>query len=301
MARVKRLLGAAAACAVAMAPITSSAAPTPSPSLDRVLAPPPSGYTEVTTSSLNGEFSAHEYAVNASGVSPDQTESTLKKEGFVDGYAKTWVSASPRRALVELVMAFTGGAGARNVLTALERSDKADPRFSRADTMSGIDPYYGVHFISGGTYADEFIFVKGNDLFGVAVGAPTDDALTPARDQTTTQYNSAPAETIPSSQWPENASHNLTFAFGALIPIVLVAVIVIGVGLILVARSRRPAAAIAGGMPPTVQMSPDGSYWWDGQAWRDASREAPPFAQRSSDGTLWWDGRTWRPVPPPAA
>jgi hypothetical protein len=58
-----------------------------------------------------------------------------------------------------------------------------------------------------------------------------------------------------------------------------------------------PVAAPAG-----VQLSDDGKYWWDGQAWKDASLEAPPSAQRSSDGTLWWDGRNWRPVPqsPPA-
>jgi hypothetical protein len=298
MARVKRLLGAAAACALAMLPLMSPAAPSPSPSLDSVLAAPPSGYAEVTTSPLNGEFNAHQYAVNASGVSPDQTESTLRKEGFVDGYAKTWVSASPRRALVELVMAFTGGAGARNVLTALERSDKADPRFSRADMMSGIDPYYGVHFVSGGTYADEFIFVKGNDLFGVAVGAPTDDALTPARDQATAQFNSAPAETIPSSQWPENQGPELDA--GKLSADVVVAVFVIGliIGIPLFIRRNNRRRASLGSIP---QMSPDGGYWWDGQAWREASREAPPSASRSSDGTLWWDGRTWRPVPPPAA
>jgi opacity protein-like surface antigen len=301
---VKLLVAALAAAAMAMAPMAAAAAPSPSPSLDTVLAKPPSGYTEVTTSSLNGRFSAHEYAQNASGVSPQETESTLNKDGFVDGYAKTWVSASPRRALVELVMAFTGGAGARKVMTALETSDKADARFTHTDTMTGIDPYYGVHFAGGGTFADEFVFVKGNDLFGVAVGAPTDNVLKPAQDQTTSQFDSAPSETIPSSQWPENATHNVPLAIGAigaLIPIVLVAIVVIGVGLLLVARSRRPAAAMAGAMSPGIPMSPDGNYWWDGQAWRDAAREAPPFAQRSSDGTLWWDGRTWRPVPPPAA
>ena len=298
MARVKRLLGAAAACALAMLPLMSPAAPSPSPSLDSVLAAPPSGYAEVTTSPLNGEFNAHQYAVNASGVSPDQTESTLRKEGFVDGYAKTWVSASPRRALVELVMAFTGGAGARNVLTALERSDKADARFTHADTMPGIDPYYGVHFVSGGTYADEFIFVKGNDLFGVAVGAPTDDALTPARDQATAQFNSAPAETIPSSQWPENQGPELDA--GKLSADVVVAVFVIGliIGIPLFIRRNNRRRASLGSIP---QMSPDGGYWWDGQGWPEASREAPPSPSRSSDGTLWWDGRTWRPVPPPAA
>jgi len=48
-------------------------------------------------------------------------------------------------------------------------------------------------------------------------------------------------------------------------------------------------------------MSPDGNYWWDGQTWRDASREAPPAALRSLDGYYWWDGRTWRTVPQPTS
>jgi hypothetical protein len=300
MARVNRLLAALALGAMAMTPVASAASPTPSPSLDTVLAAPPSGYSQLTTSSLNGEFTSHQYAANGTGVSAQQTESTLNRDGFVDGYARTWVLASPRRALVELVMAFTGGAGARKVLSALEASDKADSRFTHADTVSGIEPYFGVHFVDKGTFADEFVFVKGNDLFGVLVAAPTDDVLTPARDQATAQYNSAPAETIPSSQWPENAFTGQSLAYWAgyfSIPVLFVIVVV---AVIAIARSRRrtvaPVMQAAG-----VQMSPDGNYWWDGQAWRDASREAPPFAQRSSDGTLWWDGRNWRPVLPPGA
>jgi len=47
-----------------------------------------------------------------------------------------------------------------------------------------------------------------------------------------------------------------------------------------------------------IQLSEDGNYWWDGQTWRDSSREVPPTAQRSFDGVTWWDGRSWRPVPP---
>ena len=62
----------------------------------------------------------------------------------------------------------------------------------------------------------------------------------------------------------------------------------IGLAVVLVKRSKPPAAA---------QLTSDGHYWWDGQFWRDAQLEVPPTAKRSADGHLWWDGRQWRAVP----
>jgi hypothetical protein len=49
--------------------------------------------------------------------------------------------------------------------------------------------------------------------------------------------------------------------------------------------------------PATTHMSPDGRFWWDGAAWRDAATSAPATAPRSPDGMFWWDGGTWRAVP----
>src|SRR5436305_271579 len=89
--------------------------------------------------------------------------------GFVDGYGKEWTSATARRALIEAVMAFNGGSGAKKALTALEATDKADTNYKHSDTITGIDPYYGAHFTSSGAFEDEFVFVKGNDLFLVIV------------------------------------------------------------------------------------------------------------------------------------
>ncbi len=314
MARVNRFLCSAAVCFMALAPLTAFAAsPSPSPGLDTVLAPAPSGYTQLTTASLHGEFTAHDWAVNASGASPQETETTLNRFGFVDGYGKEWSSASLRRGLVEAVMAFSGGSGAKKALTALESTDKADSHYSHPDTITGIDPYYGAHFTPSGAFEDEFVFVKGNDLFIVIIAGAQDTVLTPATDQAKAQYDSAPAETIPSSQWPENQqspSASGLGAIGIILPIVVVAAIIAAVVGLIRRRQRPPAMAMGTYAPPSmsssgeVQMSPDGNFWWDGQAWKDAAHEAPPFAQRSSDGSLWWDGKTWRSVPqgqqPPA-
>jgi hypothetical protein len=314
MARVNRFLSAAAVCFMAFAPITAHAAsPSPSPGLDTVLAPAPGGFAELTTASLHGEFTAHDWAVNASGASPQETEATLNRFGFVDGYGKEWSSASLRRGLVEAVMAFNGGSGAKKALTALESTDKADSHYSHPDTITGIDTYYGAHFTPSGAFEDEFVFIKGNDLFLVIMAGAQDTVLTPATDQAKAQFDSAPAETIPSSQWPENqqssSASGLGTAIGIALPIIVVAAIIAAVVGVIRRRRQPPAMAMGTYAPPSmspageVQMSPDGNFWWDGQAWKDAAHEAPSFAQRSNDGSLWWDGRTWRPVPqgqPPA-
>jgi hypothetical protein len=315
MARVNRFLGSAAVCFIALLPLNALAAsPSPSPGLDTVLAPAPSGYVELTTATLHGEFTAHDWAVNASGASAQETETTLNRFGFVDGYGKEWNSTSLRRGVVEAVMAFSGGSGAKKALTALESTDKADSHYSHSDTITGINPYYGAHFTPTGAFEDEFVFVKGNDLFIVIFAGAQDTVLTPATDQAKAQYDSAPAETIPSSQWPENQQSSSAFglgsAIGVILPILVVGGIIAAVIGVIRRRQRPPAMAVGTYAPPSmsptaeVQMSPDGNFWWDGQAWKDAAHEAPPFAQRSSDGSLWWDGRTWRAVPqgqqPPA-
>jgi hypothetical protein len=312
MCRVKRLLCAAAIAAIALSPITAAAAatPSPSPSLDSILAKPPgSDYAELTTGTLHGEFTAHDWAASATGVSASETEATLKKDGFVDGYGKTWASSSTRKALVEAVMAFSGAQGAKKALTALEASDKADSHYTHADSITGINPYYGGHFVdsNNSTVEDLFVFAKGNDVFFVILASTKDDALTLATSQAKTQFESAPDSTIPSSQWPENAvsgsgAYQVGYAVGRIFSIAfIVGVVLLVVGLILRRRRRAAVPGYGAAAPATaVQLSPDGNYWWDGQAWRDASQEAPPVAQRSSDGNLWWDGRTWRPVPQPA-
>ncbi len=317
MSRVSRLLSAAAIAGLAIVPITASATPSPSPSLSGVLMQPPSGFSELPSSPFHGSFTAHDYAQASGSTKADQVEKTLNQFGFVDGFGKTWIHQADQHALVEAVMAFTGGKGARDWMTAAQKDDKSDPTYAHADSIDGIPTYYGGHFkySSSNTEGDVYSFVKGNDLFIVGFVSTKDDVLALAQTQAKAQYSSAPNETIPSSQWPENqnksAAYQLGWFIGRLLPIVVI--VGIAVAIFGVVRNRRRASmtpAMAGGAGSAgaagVQMSGDGKYWWDGQAWRDAANEAPPSAQRSADGALWWDGQTWRPVPgaaqpPPAA
>ncbi|HKW59187.1 MAG TPA: hypothetical protein VJR46_05485 [Candidatus Dormibacteraeota bacterium] len=273
------------------------ATPSPSPTLDTVLAPPPAGFVKLTTALLHGHFTAEDYASSAEASKQSSVLATMKRDGFVDGFSSTWVSQSSQHVLVEAALAFTGGRGAHSWLTAVEAADKKDARYVREDTMPGLGTYYGAHLAdtASKTYGDEFSFVKGNDVFVVVVVSTKDDALNQAMSQSTAQYSAAPDETIPSGQWPENqstpASNSYTAGF---LVFLILAVLVSATTLVIRRRRRAVVPALAG-----VQMSPDGNYWWDGQSWRDAARETPPFAQRSAGGALWWDGRTWRPTPQP--
>src|SRR5256885_3399564 len=146
MARVNRLIKAAAIALFALAPVTASAAPSPSPGLDTMLATPPSGYTELTSSPFHGLFTAHDYAQASGSSKADQIEQTLNHDGFVSGFGKTWLHQVSAHALVEAVLAFTGAKGAKDWLVSAEAGDKSDSTYAHADSISGISPYYGGHF-----------------------------------------------------------------------------------------------------------------------------------------------------------
>src|SRR2546423_4216119 len=258
-----RTLTLVAAVALATSPLSGAAAstPSPSPSLDKVLAPPPgSDFTELTTGVLHGEFTAHDWATtNASGSDATETEKTLTKDGFVDGYGKTWAQPSAGHAMIEAVMAFSGGQGARKALTSLEASDKADKSYQHANTISGIEPYYGAHFAdtASTTVGDLFVFVKGNDVFFVILASQKDDVLTTATTQAKAQYDAAPASTIPTGQWPENAVKPVSGSSAALGIGVIAAIIVAIVAVTAVLAARQggpdpPANGRAGARSPAL-------------------------------------------------
>lgn len=59
-----------------------------------------------------------------------------------------------------------------------------------------------------------------------------------------------------------------------------------------------PEPAVETQRGPVIQMSPEGTEWWDGDEWRDVRTATPPTAQRSDDGKWWWDGSAWHEVAP---
>ena len=300
---MKRLLAAVPTVFLALVPAVAAAAPPSlSPTLDQVLIAPPAGFVKVATAAMHGRFTTAQYTKDY-GEQAVQAEHQLKANGFVDGYGLQWSQRSTRRTIVQWAIAFTGGAGARSFLEYEQGVKQSRTSFRRNDPLPGIDPYYGQHYAISSVIGDVFAFVKGNDLIGLMVYSPRDDNLKVASPLVSNQYNFAPPSTIPSDQWPENAKQATSQPpikapnISGVLPFLLIALLVVGIaaigsGLLMKARRwKRAPASVA------VQLSPDGTHWWDGRGWRDSAREAPPFAQRSGDGGFWWDGHTWRPVP----
>jgi hypothetical protein len=293
----------AAACAIALQPLGAFASlPVPNPALSGILAPPPSkDYVESDRNVpglLEGPFDAKTFVASTGSTKADAMQKTLERYGFVDGYGRTWFQKGTQHVLVEYVMAFANNDGAKKWLRAAQAADKSDPGYQRPISLTGIDNYYGAHFFysKSQSYGDGFAFVKGNDFFTLVFVSPKDDLGNAAADQTKRQFDLAPDYTIPPSQ--SASTDSLAYNVGRLIVPVIFLVLLLGLILFVVAMVRRSQRrpAIAGG---AVQLSADGRYWWDGQAWRDAEHEVPPTVQRSADGSQWWDGRAWRPVPPP--
>ena len=202
-------LTVAAFAAVTMLPASGGLAagtPSPSPHLSQVLADPPSTrYIELaphTPGILEGPFDAGTYA-SIGGLDMQSSIATLARDGFIAGYGRAWVRQSPDRVMVEIVVAFTGGQGARLWLQQSQLADLTDPTFQHSITVDGIDTYYGARMSDSVSYfADAFLFVKGNDGFLVSTISGSDDLGDSAAAQTRVQYRHAPAYTIPPSGWP---------------------------------------------------------------------------------------------------
>ncbi|HYS98514.1 MAG TPA: hypothetical protein VEM94_08955 [Candidatus Dormibacteraeota bacterium] len=300
---LSRLIASAAAAAMTLAllPVTAFAAASPSPSLDTLLAAPPaSDYKEDTQGlALEGSFGLKDYVDFLGPADPSGTQTTLQRDGFVSGYGRSWVQQASSHLLLEIVIAFSGGSGAKNWLGTSQELDKADQFYKSAMSITGIETAYGVHFADPTTpaYADVAYFVKGNDYFIIGLVSGADDLGDSAPSQTRRQYDTAPPYTIPPSQWPESARSILTDPLKFVTPAAYVlggavAVAVLAALIVLLVWRRRPRAHHTAAIE--LHVSPDGRYWWDGHAWRESSHEIPPNALRSDDGNYWWDGGEWR-------
>src|SRR5437660_3063574 len=298
----------AAVTAVSLAPV-AAVTPSPSPSLGTLLAAPPASNYVVDTQAfmrVEGAFDVAEYVNFLAPSNPSEMETTLKHDGFVSGFGRSWAQQGTTHLLLEIVVAFRGATGAKSWLAASGAADSSNQYFKGAIVVSGVDPSYGGHFAdpAAPAYADIVAFVKGNDYFLIGILSASDDIADSASTHTRKQYDLAPPNTIPSAQWPENATRAanrsaslpVVVALGILVLVFFAAVAMYLVVIVRRGSRRDPVFAYAA-MQGGIQMSPDGNYWWDGQAWKDASSAAPAGSLRSADGYYWWDGRMWRPVP----
>ncbi len=233
----------------AMLPVVQTTASVPALGLERILASPPTAdYVELlptTPGVLEGPFDAATYAALGGQTSAVKTIDTLKNDGFISGYGKAWLQESSHRVMVEIVVAFTGGKGAQSWLSQSHEADQSDPTYQHALTIDGIQPYYGARMSDLARYfADNYLFVKGNDGFLVSTISDTDSLGTSAAEQTRVQYQKAPAYTIPPSGWPGAPKPLLSVEnvrnFAGRAAVVLAAASVVAVlSAMVVARRRR--------------------------------------------------------------
>jgi len=98
MTPVHRVLVGLVALTAALAPMASAGAPSPSPTLGTVLAPPPSSdYVEADATSqsvMEGAFNAQEYSSKTNAARQAQVQASLERNGFVGGFGRTWVQRS---------------------------------------------------------------------------------------------------------------------------------------------------------------------------------------------------------------
>lgn len=249
-----RLTVAAFAAVLVLPASTAMAAssPSPNPHLSQILAEPPStGYVELashTPGILEGPFDAGTYA-SIGGLDMQSTITTLAQDGFIAGFGRAWVQQSPSRVMVEIVVAFTGGNGAKKWLEQSQLADMTDPTFQHSITVDGIETYYGARMSDSSSYfADAFLFVKGNDGFLVSTISGFDDLGDSAAAQTRVQYRHAPEYTIPPSGWPGARTPQLTTANFATLGLAAAALIVSGALLAAARRRRKRYSAGASGL-----------------------------------------------------
>ena len=319
MSRVTRALNTlpAAFALLALSAVAASPSPSPSPTLspalDKILVQPPAGYAAMSSTSppKTGHVTAHDWAQQFD-VKAAEAERVLNQDGFVDGYNLEWASRS-LHIQNEFVLAFRGGYGAKQWFDYFKGALTSGPLYQHADTITGIPQYFGLHetqsSVYGQGYLDGFVFLKGNDVIGVAYISLSDDNVSLATAQTKIQYAAAPASTIPPAQWPENVNPapasvapvaaTSTGGIGKVLPYALIigaAVVAIGLGVALVlTRVRRSPSAASGtplapiaGAAPAVAVAP--------VPLATAAAAAPAATlplQMSVDGNYWYDGERW--------
>ncbi len=304
------------------------AAPTPSPGLDGILIKPPgTGYKEepkATAGFFEGPFDGAKYAEVTAAPDAAAMAKALTKAGFLTGFGRTWVSAGNAHVFVEAIMAFSGAKGATTWLRQSEAADKADPSYTQALTISGIDTYYGARLVDKvhKVYGDAFVFAKGNDVVLVTYVSNKNDLGTVAATQARKQFDATPAYTIPPDQWPESAVVSSSpFSGLKTIGLIIGALIVLGLigagGFILWSRRRPALQAIPTLDPPgfvsgTSITAPQAAATPPAVAVPMAAAVpgavAPPIQEgpfvMSEDRLSWWDGAAWRDAAhevPPAA
>src|SRR5215467_2980040 len=218
MGKVIRLtvsLAVTASAAIVLAPVSLAAQPTPTPSLSTMLLAPSGSYTESTNPQEDGPLSAADYA-----GSDTNALNQLRRDGYVQGYARTWLGQDQKHLVVEEVIAFGGRRDAASWLSTFKGMTTSQ-YLVRPIAADGVDSYFGAHYAdpSRPLYFDVGAFLKGNDFFTISAVSEADDLGDTATSQAQRTFDAAPAYSISPNQWPENAMRIPFNLGGAALPL----------------------------------------------------------------------------------
>ncbi|HET7466724.1 MAG TPA: hypothetical protein VFL29_08650 [Candidatus Dormibacteraeota bacterium] len=300
--RSRLFVACAIACALAVLPAPAAA----DQDLKSLLVDPPTtDWVEAgaTPTVLVGPFTADSYGayIQAAGGTAAQAADTvnaLHRYGMTGGYSREWEQRGSGDVIVERVFAFRDTSGADFWYSGVKLDSQTSKDFvSDITGLDAIPNSFGVVLKPKDSATRQFRvdFKTADYVFIIHTDSDTSDLTNLAISQATKVYATANGQALPSPSPAGNsgglgtASRAVTVAIIATGSLLLAAVI-IGAGLLLMGRRKKPAVATP------FQMSPDRAFWWDGAQWQSAETSTPPQAQRTPDGTSWWDGATWRPV-----
>jgi hypothetical protein len=276
------------------APAAFADTPTATPaSTQDLIAPPPSSAWRVYPDGTGPRTASDLYGNQASAV-----------KGFKDAYDASWTKANDL--LSVRVEHFTSVFWSAFRLGESKGAAKKNPAHNSYRDLSQFGPNAAYEVTNPadarGFVLDMIVLTRGDYVTDIDTLNQGSADHSTVLDQATRQFNMIPLPVGEYNAIGTGVLVGLAVVAGGFILLVVVATIIV----LLIVRSRRrrpqlagaqaaPGAYAAAGAP--VQLSPDGGFWWDGQAWQDAAQRIPPGATLSPDRAQWWDGSSWRPVP----
>lgn len=266
--------GALMAALLALLPVGADAATVDPAVLRSALSDPlDSSYVEANigdADTLEGPFDAVVYATTVYSNTDDQNSvrDRLKYDGLIGGWGRSFYRESNKGWLVEAIFAFGSASDARSFWGYIGQGLRESTTTTRVLDTSAIPSSAGAEYLYDSFHGTEIAFARGNDVFDLYMGTDTEYLTEDAMAQARQQYSHSPANTVPPSAQREAHPgpifmRNIAYGLGVLVAIVLGLSVIAGaiVVIFMVRRSRRGSA-------PASLLSPDGRYWWDGQAWR---------------------------------
>ena len=252
---------------ILMQPLPASVSDPPSPATLRATLADPvgAGFVEAdrgTPNVLEGPFNAQSYAdyFQTDKKTHDALVSSLTKEGFLAGYARSWYKLGSRTFLGEAILAFQASTGAMSAVQLSKLQYATSPTFRSFEDVSAIPQSFAVTVRDPDGFSwTVVLFAKGNDAIAVIEGSDSDYMTAGALAQAETEYAFAPPSTGASTSRPSELASGLAFGTALVVSLLVLAAVgsVIWLSLVIIHNARKPGI-VAGPAPQTLTLPPEG-------------------------------------------